>query len=503
MNAPTVSEPSRAPARRWVVVALLLTAATVCGFLFDRYVSLTSQAMFYVLAVVIASYKLDWIASAVCAVAAVTALNFFFVPPRWAFEVENPEHFIALGAMLVVALVISHLARGVRRETELARLNERRARQLQALATNLSNVSAPADIAALGQKALDAAFDGPCSLALTHDGRELDLAGDLDAAVRDGMRCCMTEAAVLGPGTGRWPGLLAWYLPLGERGHVTGAACVRPALATDDAGREHAQALCALLAQALWRLRLSASMLAAQSEAQRQQLQSTFLAAISHDLRTPLAAIVGAASSLQTQREKLSAPEQDRLLGSIVSEASYLSTVTENTLQLVRLTGSPQSLKRDWESMEEIVGAVLARVRQRDPERRIKSTVPEDLPLVKADPVLLAQLISNLLDNALQYSDGAIDLSVSVEAQELLVCVKDRGPGIPEAEQKVIFEAYTRGDQSGPRGAGLGLALCRAIALAHGGRLTLRPRRGGGSNFVLALPLDAEQPGTEPSQELP
>jgi two-component system sensor histidine kinase KdpD len=172
-------------------------------------------------------------------------------------------------------------------------------------------------------------------------------------------------------------------------------------------------------------------------------------------------------------------------------------------LQLVRLTSSAQEIKRDWESMEEIVGAVLARVRQRDPERRIKSNVPKDLPLVKADPVLLAQLISNLLDNALQYSDGVIDLTVSVEAQELLVSVKDRGPGIAEAEQKVIFEAYTRGDQSGPRGAGLGLALCRAIAVVHGGRLMLRPRRGGGSNFVLTLPLDAQQPGKELSQELP
>lgn len=503
MNSPELSASNRQPTRGWVIVALLLTVATACSFMLDRYVSLTSQAMIYVLAVVIASYKLDWIESAVCAVAAVTALNFFFVPPRWTFEVENQEHFIALGTMLVLALVISHLAKGVRRETELAHLNERRARQLQALATDLSNVNSPADIVALGHKALDAAFAGPCSLALTQDGRELNRAANLDAAVRDGMRCCVKEAAVLGPGTGRWPGLLAWYLPLGESGHVTGAACIRPALAADEAGREHAQALCALLAQALWRLRVTASMLAAQSEAQRQQLQSTFLAAISHDLRTPLAAIVGAASSLQTQRDKLSGPEQYRLLGSIVSEASYLSTVTENTLQLVQLTGAAQALKRDWESMEEIVGAVLARVRQRDSQRRIKSNVPENLPLVKADPVLLAQLISNLLDNALQYSDGAIDLSVSVEAQELLISVKDRGPGIPEAEQKVIFEAYTRGDQSGQRGAGLGLALCRAIALAHGGRLTLRPRQGGGSNFVLALPLDAQQPGQELSQELP
>ena len=140
--------------------------------------------------------------------------------------------------------------------------------------------------------------------------------------MRDGMRCCMTRGRVLGPGTGRWPGLNAWYLPLGDKGQMTGAACVRPARPADEAGREHAQALCTLLAQALWRLRLTASMLAAQSEAQRQQLQSTFLAAISHDLRTPLAAIVGAASSLQTQRDKLSPRRAGApCCGSIVSEA--------------------------------------------------------------------------------------------------------------------------------------------------------------------------------------
>ena len=499
MNAPEVLEPSPHSARTWIVVALLLTAATACGFLLDRYVSLTSQAMFYVLAVVIASYKLDWIESAVCAVGAVTALNFFFVPPRWTFEVENQEHFIALATMLVVALVISHLATGIRRESEMARLNERRARQLQGLATDLSNVTTAQEVLALGQAALDAAFAGPCSLALTHDGKELDPTTGLAASVRDGMRCCMAEAAVLGPGTGRWPGLDAWYLPLGDKGHMTGAACVEPALASDESGREHAKALCTLLAQALWRLRLTSSMLAAQGEAQRQQLQSTFLAAISHDLRTPLAAIVGAASSLQTQRDKLSPADQERLLGSIVSEAAYLSTVTENTLQLVSLTSSAQELKRDWESMEEIVGAVLMRVRQRDPGRRIKSKVPEGLPLVKADPVLLAQLIGNLLDNALKYSDGAIDLTVSADAQALMVSVKDRGPGIPEAQHKTIFEPYARSDQSGQRGAGLGLALCRAIAEAHGGRLTLRPRTGGGSNFYFTLPVEAQQPLQEPT----
>lgn len=474
------------------MVVLLLAAATGAGHVLDRHVSLTSLAMVYVLAVVVAAYRLGWVESVVCAVGAVMALNFFFVPPRWTFAVDNRENMIALATMLVLALVISRLASGLRRETLAARLNESRARQLQALAAALASVNSEEEILTVGRTVLDAAFAGPCFVAFASAGNVLVHAVGVDASVRDGMRQCMTDAAVLGPGTGRWPGLNAWYLPLGEKGGVIGAACVQPALAKDEDGRQHAQALCSLLAQAVWRLRLNASMLAAQGEAQQQQLQSTFLAAISHDLRTPLAAIVGAASSLQTQRDKLSPAEQDRLLASIAGEAAYLSAVTENTLQLVRLTSSAQELRRDWESMEEIVGAVLARVRQHDPGRRIRSRVPEGMPLVKADPVLLAQLLGNLLDNALKYSEGAIDLAVSAEGGELVVSVKDRGAGIPEAEQAAIFEPYARGDQAGPRGAGLGLAVCRAIAQAHGGRLTLRRRQGGGSCFTLALPVELQ-----------
>lgn len=509
MNAPTVREGGVASARGWVTVALLLVAATLVSMLLDQHVALMSQAMVYVLAVVIASYRLRWIESAVCAVGAVTALNFFFVPPRWTLVVENRELFIGLATMLVLALVISHLATRLRRESEMARQSERRARQLQGLSTDLASAASPAEVLSLGRQALDAAFAGPCTLILANEPQETPDAAAQPAPVLDGLRCCMTEAAVLGPGTGRWPGLNAWYLPLGDKERtVVGAACVRPALSGDTDGREHAQALCALLAQSLWRLRLSASVAEAQGEMQRHQLQSTFLAAVSHDLRTPLAAIVGAASSLQTQRDRLPLPDQDRLLDSIVNEASYLTEVTENTLQFVRLSSSEQALRRDWESIEEIVGAVLARVRQRDPQRRIKSRVASGLPLVRADPVLLAQMLGNLLDNALKYSDGSIDLTVgalgmeggagaSVNSQELEIAVKDRGPGVAEADQETIFEPYARGEQSGHRGAGLGLAVCRAIAAAHGGRLTLRRRSGGGSCFTASLPIEAQPAGKE------
>jgi two-component system sensor histidine kinase KdpD len=491
-NTPLPHENRTARVSGWLSVLALLAAATLCAMALDQHVTLMSQAMIYVLAVVIASYKLGRLESVVCAVGSVSALNFFFVPPRWTLVVENRELFVALAAMLGVSLVISHLAAGIRRESQAARQSEQRARQLQALSTELVSATSATEVQEEGQKALDAAYAGPCTLVLADEAQTLPDDSSVPDAVLDGLRCCAREAAVLGPGTGRWPGLNAWYLPLGDSGHIVGAACVRPARSDDTDGREHAQALCTLLAQALVRLRLAASVQAAQGEAQRHQLQSTFLAAVSHDLRTPLAAIVGAASSLQTQRERLSLAEQDRLLGSIVNEAAYLSEVTENTLQFVRLSSSAQALRRDWESVEEIVGTVLARVRQRDPARRIKSSVAPGLPLLKADPVLLAQMLGNLLDNALKYSDGPINLTVYADKAALLIAVKDRGPGVADADQEAIFQPYARGEQSGHRGAGLGLAVCRAVAQAHGGQLTLRRRAGGGSCFRASFPIEAQ-----------
>ena len=498
MRTLNIENRDRVPWQHWAVVALLLGAATLAATWLDGEVSITSQAMLYLLAVVIASYRLGWRESTLCAVAAVTAFNFFFVPPRWTLAVEHHEHFIALAVMLAVGLTITRLASSLRRESMQAQRNARRAHQLQSVAAQIALVDTLAALLQLGREALLQEFAEVSLIMTSADGDEASDPAELPQAQHEGLRCCITEAAVLGPGTGRWPGLDAWFLPLGGKGRVIGAACVQPVRASDVDGREHAQALCALLGEGLWHLRLAASVQAAQAQAQRQQIQGTLLAAVSHDLRTPLAAIVGAASALRSQRDRLDAAEQDRLLGSIESEAAYLSAVTENTLHLVRLADQALPLRRDWEAMEEVVGTVLARLRQRDPSRRIRSRVAAGLPLVRADAVLLAQLLANLLDNALNYSDDTVDLTVERQGDELLVAVKDRGPGVAPQDEARLFEPFVRGDNPhGRHGAGLGLAVCRAIAQAHGGRLTLRRRSGGGTSFCLALPIEAQQPAVD------
>jgi two-component system sensor histidine kinase KdpD len=489
-----VAATSQERVRAWRSVARVAAAlfvATAVSAALDGMVSLTSQAMIYLFAVVAAAYVLDRVAAIVCAVGAVTAFNFFFVPPRYTLTVEDRDNLIALAAMLAVALLVSTLSAALKRQTAAARASATRARQLRELAAGLIAADNGSDALRLGREAFAHAFAGPLFVAAARDGR-LEGSEALPEEVQRGLACCVAEAAVLGPGTGRWPGLDAWYVPLGRRGDVVGAARIEPALAADTIGREHAQAIAALLAQGVARLRLVEANLAARAALERQHVQSTFLASVSHDLRTPLTAIVAAASSLQQQRGRLSTAEQDGMLASIASEASYLGAVNENTLQLVRLSAGGVDLRLEWQSIEEIAGSVVARLRARTGGGRIGVRIERELPLVRGDATLLAQLVANLLDNALKFSDGAVELTACRAGDQVVVSVKDRGPGLAGDDARRVFEPFYRGEHAAARGAGLGLALCQAIAAAHGATIGVSTRRHGGARFTLAMPVEPQ-----------
>jgi two-component system sensor histidine kinase KdpD len=242
-------------------------------------------------------------------------------------------------------------------------------------------------------------------------------------------------------------------------------------------------------------------------------VRNALLAAISHDYRTPLAAIMGAGSSLAEQGDRLSVEQRSRLARTIVEESVQLSRLTDNTLQLARLDAPGVHLQLDWESAEEIVGTVLRRMRARDAERRIYARLEPGLPLVRCDALLLAQLLENLVDNALKYSAAPAPIEVVVRRQagHIVFAVRDRGPGVDAAWRERIFDAFQRGerpaglDDSARRGAGVGLAVCRAIARAHGGELKLMPRGRGGSSFECWLPEQApprlEAEGVEQAAE--
>jgi len=209
---------------------------------------------------------------------------------------------------------------------------------------------------------------------------------------------------------------------------------------------------------------------------------------------------------LKDQADRLSEQQRTHLLGVIVDEAEQLARVTSNTLQLARLDSPGLNLNLDWESAEEIVGAVLRRARQRDARRAIVAQVDGSIPLVWCDAVLLAQMLDNLVDNAFKHGTSVMPVEIVARCEDeiLLLAVQDRGQGVPEALRERVFEMFERVDQAGDttllseqgvrRGAGLGLAVCRTIARVHGGELTLTARAGGGSSLECRLPM-----GTPPA----
>jgi two-component system sensor histidine kinase KdpD len=493
---------------RWAPVAAW-ALAWICLFALDPYLDLANKALILVLtAAVAAIWSGPWI-SLLASAAAVLAFNFSFVPPRGVFTVDLHQHALLLVAMLTVSWIVALLVTRLRWHAAQAGAHSLRSDQLRRLGDALRAEEDPALQAAALQDVLSGIAGSPTTLWLagaSHDaagGEAPVMVGPATADEAAGLRLCLQEGRAMGPGTGRHEEQPAWYLPLRGRQGPHGAALVRD---TADAAAQagllaHAQALCDQLGSALERAAALRAASAASEQAQSHALRNTLLTAISHDHRTPLATILGAASALHDQGERLSTAQIHRLAATIVDEAAQLSRLTDNTLQLARLGAAGLALRRDWESVEEMVGTVLRRVRQRDPSQRVKARVEPGLPLLRCDAVLIVQLLDNLVDNALKHGGAGAPVEVLARRRDgqVVIAVRDRGQGVPPALRERIFDTFQRGDPIVPpddvdhlprRGAGIGVALCRAIAQVHGGELRLRPRAHGGASFELTLPVD-------------
>ncbi len=495
--------------KRHAPVALVWAAAWLLLGLVDQRIDIGTQAMVLVLAAAVAAvWSSRWVAVLAPALA-VQWFLYLYVPPRGDPMVDLEEHGLLLVTALVVSWIISLL---MQRQRELA-TNEHglmlRSEQLRRLGDALREVDDPGAQASLLQDALATSVRGS-PVALLLRGPATDSSGS--GADQDRVLGNPTpeEAAALqsvkSSGVASSAGDLepTWFLPMRGRSASYGAVMLRlPEQAGDrQAMLRHAQALCDLMGVALERASAVRAAHMAREAAQIQTLRSTLLAAISHDHRTPLATILGAASSLHDQDLRLTDAQRQRLVATIVGEASQLARITDNTLQLARLDSPGLVLRQDWESLEEIVGTVVQRTRARPGGERLRVRVDAGLPLIQCDAVLLSQLLDNLVDNALKYGgDSAVEVWAGREGGRIALAVDDRGPGVPEEERDVIFEAFKRGNDpaagrgshaAARRGSGVGLAVCRAIARVHHADLELLPREGGGSRFVLRFPPSAQ-----------
>jgi two-component system sensor histidine kinase KdpD len=233
-------------------------------------------------------------------------------------------------------------------------------------------------------------------------------------------------------------------------------------------------------------------------QAETERLRSSLLSSVSHDLRTPLAVIAGASSSLLEEGRTLSDPTRQELLATIVEESNRLALLVDNLLHITRIESGAVALNTQWYPLEEVVGSALERTKRALAGRQVNARLGEDLPLVKLDGVLIEQVLINLLENAAKYTPAGteIDLEARMEGPSLVVRVADRGPGLEESERQRVFDKFYRGSRAGAgqRGAGLGLAICRAAVEAHGGRIWEEDRPGGGACFLFSIPQQEQPP---------
>ena len=468
---------------------------------------LANLAMLLILASALTSLWVPGWVSMVTSAVAVLAFNWFFVPPRFTFTVDLHQNALLLIALLLVNWIIGGLVIRQRQLADAARTVANREARLRQWGDTLRDASDPAAHAAALRTALQEASESEVvvSVLRTLDSQRQDsttlLVGEPDDEQRAGLALCTRDGRAMGAGSGRYDELADAYLPLRGRGATLGAALIS-GLARHPHGHElrpHLQALCDQMGSALHRSLVSTQEQQAREEAQLQATRNALLAAISHDYRTPLATIMSAASAIQEQGDRMDSKQRELLAAGIVEESERLARLTDNTLQLARLDAPSVRLRCDWESAEEIVGAVLRRARRRPEGTRVRAWVEPELPLLWCDAILVSQLLENLVDNALKYSpvDSVVELHATLDGESFVLAVSDRGPGIAPAWQDKVFEVFHRGDTEhtavqGNRGAGVGLAVCRAIARAHRGEVLLRPRSEGGCLFEFRLPLRGE-----------
>lgn len=469
-------------------------------WLLSAQLGLSNLGLILVLTSAIAAIWLSVRITLVVSLIALMAFNWTFVPPLRTFTIDFHQDALLLLAMLVVNVIIASLMASLRVKSRQSQAHADAAEALRSWSDRLRDAEDPQDLLPALQALLLQLSGRECALiALRNALPSEDLAaaiiehGAIEKEQRDALWHCLRSGQALGPATGRYEELHDLYLPLRGRGIPYGAALISNVLARPFSQAAQAQAFCDQMGIALERRHLLCQEREARDQAQAQSVRNTLLAAISHDYRTPLATIMSAGSLLEEQDARMSHAQRRQLARSIVDEADRLRRLTNNILQLARLDAVGTQINADWESAEEIIGSVVHRMRAHVDYPRLKTNVQTGLPLIRGDSLLLSQLLENLVDNAFKYGEphSPIEVSASADQYFLTIAVSNKIAGMDAATFEQFFLPFQRGKQGHAAGAGIGLALCRAIARAHGGDLLVK--NGDASiRFECLLPLGSQ-----------
>jgi two-component system sensor histidine kinase KdpD len=497
----------RWPGYAWGSVAT--GACTALGFLISPHFELVNVAMVYLLAVVMVATRHGRGPAIATSFMAVAAFDFFFVPPQLTFAVSDVQYLLTFVIMLVVGLVISNLTASVRLQANVSGHRERRTAMLYAMSRELAVTRGQDSMSRAAVRHVAEVFDSQVVLLLPDAGGHVRLpkgqsiSGSYHGADLAVAQWVQDHGAPAGLGTDTLPGSEALYLPLQGSQRVLGVLGVLPANPRRVLLPEQFHLLetfAGQIALALERAQLAERAQQASIDAETEGLRNALLASISHDLRTPLAVIAGASSSLAESGDRLSVEARHALAHSIYEQSEEMTKLVTNVLEMTRLEAGTIALNRDWHALGEIVGSVLHRLKERLSGHPVRTEIPNDLPLVRADATLIEQVFVNLLDNAAKYTRPGSTIRVRAEkdGSNLLVSVEDSGAGLPPGDPEQLFAKFHRGTVEGAiGGAGLGLAICRAIMQLHGGRIWAERRPEGGAAFRMTLPLE-EAPTVPP-----
>ena len=488
---------------RWDRYAWALVPTLVCSavaFALYPHFELANLVMVYLLGVTVAALRFGRGPSALAAVLNVAAFDFFFVPPRFTFAVADVQYLVTFGVMLIVALVIASLVASVRQQTRVAGARERRTALLYAMSRELAATRGISSMARVAVRHVAEVFQVQAVVLLPEPDSKLRYPRDrpLDKSFRSAdlavAQWVADHGRQAGLGTDTLPAAPGLYMPLGEERQHLGVLAVLPAnprrvLLPEQ--RHLLETFAGQIGLALERARLAEAAEAASLTAERESLRNTLLASISHDLRTPLAVMAGAGSTLAEHGPTLDEPTRTMLARSIETKAREMSELVSNVLDLMRFESGQVVLRRDWETLDDLIGSVLQRLELRLAEHPVELRIPTDLPPVHVDATLVAQLFTNLLDNVAKYTPAGTGVLVSAakDGSFVRVVVEDDGPGLPPGDPARLFDKFQRGSGEGSIvGVGLGLAICQAIVRAHGGQIEAHRRPGRGARFEFTLP---------------
>jgi two-component system sensor histidine kinase KdpD len=455
--------------------------------------------MVYLLGVAIVALFFGRWPSVLAAVINVASFDLFFVQPQWSFAVSDMQYLLTFGVMLTVGITIGNLTAGVRYQARVARYREQRARHLYEISRGLSQALTTEDIAKTSRHFLSSSFQAKTVLLLPQeDGKLQQMVGEtggllsVDEAIA---RWSFDKGMPAGAGTDTLPGVPYQLLPLATSKQTFGLLAIEPSNLRQLMVPEQQrllQTFAVLIASALERLHLARSAEEAKLDAEREQLRNSLLAALSHDLRTPLTVLFGQAEILTLD---LAAEGSNHATQASQIRQQVLSTtrLVNNLLDMARIQSGGFNLRKEWQSLEEIVGASLHMLEPLMTQHQIKVELPAELVLVNCDGSLLERVFTNLLENANKYAgyDATIGIRAHTLPEWLEVEVWDDGPGIPEGKMQLIFDKFSRGNkESAIPGVGLGLAICRAIIEVHGGRIWAENGDNGGARFRFVLPLE-------------